>query len=50
MLRTDRRREKALEEKVEELKKALAEKGTGGGFFARCLAQDRGATAAERKC
>jgi hypothetical protein len=49
MLRTDRRREKALAEKVEELKKALAEKVLEVDFFARCLAQGRGATAAERK-
>jgi hypothetical protein len=48
MLRTDGRREKALVEEVEQLK-GFGREGTGGGFFARCLAQGRGATPAERK-
>ena len=47
MLRTDPRREKALVEEVEQLKKALAEKVLEVDFLPRCLAQGRGAT--ERK-
>src|SRR6185437_14149710 len=31
------------------VEKGFGREGTGGGFFARCLAQGRGATAAERK-
>src|SRR5882672_8620143 len=44
-----RRREAELKKEVEKLKQALAGKSTGGGFFARCLAQNRGATPEERK-